>query len=134
MLAETQDVLAAMEGSGAQVLDARSPAEFTGDSTHGLPRGGHIPGAINVPFGDCLLADGSRRYLPAQQLRALLQARGVDLARPAIVMCLAGVRASLLQSALHDAGAPLGSVRLYDGSMIAWQQADTQLPLVMGLK
>jgi thiosulfate/3-mercaptopyruvate sulfurtransferase len=137
LLADTLDVVAALEdcsGAGDQVLDARSPAEFCGDATHGLPRGGHVPGALSVPFAECLSSDGARRYLPREALRALLQARGVDLSRPTIVMCLAGVRASVLVGALHAAGAPLQGVRLYDGSMAAWQQEEPRLPLVLGTK
>ena len=128
LLARAQDVLAALHtAGGAQLLDARSPAEFCGASAHGLPRAGHIPGAINVPFADCL-APGTRRYLPQPELQAVLSARGVDLGRPAIVLCLAGVRASVLLMALHAAGAPSAGVRLYDGSMAEWSQ-DPSLPI-----
>ena len=139
LLASTEDVLEAVGGGargggGAQVLDARSPAEFCGEAVHGLGmRPGHIPGALNVPFAECLSAGGERTYLPQAQLRAALQARGVDLARPAILMCLAGVRASVLHSALVAAGAPLAGLRLYDGSMAAWQQ-EPSLPLAVGPK
>ena len=144
LLASTQDVLELVGGGrsggggggggGPQLLDARSPAEFSGEAVHGEGmRPGHIPGALNVPFAECLSADGTRRYLPPEQLRAVLRARGVDLARPAILMCLAGVRASVLHNALLAAGAPLAGLRLYDGSMAAWQQ-ERSLPLELGPK
>ena len=133
LLAQRQDVLAALAagpGAGAQVLDARSEGEYSGAATHGLPRAGHIPGAISIPFTDCFApsAPAARQYRGRAAMRQLLQGRGVDLARPTIVLCLAGVRASCLQNALHIAGASPGSSRLYDGSMAEWA-LDPSLPM-----
>ncbi len=128
MLAASADVLAAINTTGgAQVLDARSPAEFSGDSSHGLPRCGHIPGAINIPFTECLSLP-TRRFKAPSELRELFSSRGVDLSRPSITLCLAGVRATVLQRALGLAGAPSASQRLYDGSMAEWA-SNPNLPM-----
>ena len=110
-----------------QVIDARTPAEFSGADARGLPRLGHIPGAINVPF-QALLQRGV--FLPAAELRAAFEARGVDLARPSIVMCLAGVRAAVVAVGVAAAGGS-GGVAVYEGSAQEWAE-DPALPVVQG--
>lgn len=109
---------AAATSGGAQIIDCRSPAEFSGADTKGFPRGGHIPRAISVPWG-AVVSPGSREFLSGGSLRAHFESKGVDLARPAIVLCLAGVRASAVFAALQAAGGT-GGVTLYEGSMAEW--------------
>ena len=131
LLVGTAEMLAASRGGGGalvpQIIDARTPAEFLGEDARGLPRLGHIPGAINVPF-QALLQRGA--FLPAAELRAALEARGVDLERPTIVMCLAGVRAAAAAVGVAAAGGS-GSVAVYEGSAQEWAE-DPALPLVQG--
>ena len=130
MLALRDDVLLA-QGSGCsacQIIDARSPAEFAGADARGLPRVGHVPGAINVPHA-ALLHPGTRRFLPAEELQRLFAARGVDLARPSIVLCLAGVRAAVAAVGVQAAGGG-GEVRGYGGSMPEWAE-DERLPMTV---
>jgi thiosulfate/3-mercaptopyruvate sulfurtransferase len=128
LLVGTAEVLAASKGGAAapQIIDARTPAEFAGADARGLPRVGHVPGAVNVPF-QALLQRGA--FLPAADLRAALQARGVDVARPAIVMCLAGVRAAVVAAGVVAAGGE--HVAVYEGSAQEWA-ADPSLPIVEG--
>lgn len=128
MLASTDEVLAAVDGRGPQLIDCRTPLEYSGDDLRGLPRGGHPPGALNVPHAEFLAPDG--RYKDAAALRAVFAARGVDLARPSIVYCLAGVRASVGVLALAIA-APGARVQNYDGSMAEWLSSPS-LPAVKG--
>jgi len=106
-----------------QVLDARPTGRFRGDAPEpraGL-RGGHMPGAISLPFAS-LIENGS--LLPATRLRALFEGAGVDLGRPIVTTCGSGVSASVLALALARLGR--ADVAVYDGSWSEWgAQTDT---------
>ncbi|MBS0408708.1 MAG: 3-mercaptopyruvate sulfurtransferase, partial [Proteobacteria bacterium] len=82
------DQVRAALGSGAeQVVDARPSARFTGEAAEpraGL-RGGHMPGARNVPFGALVTGDGT--LAPPADIKAAFEAAGVDLARPIVTSC-----------------------------------------------
>jgi thiosulfate/3-mercaptopyruvate sulfurtransferase len=125
--------LPAMRGiaaaGGAQIVDARPGARFRGEAPEpraGL-RGGHMPGARNLPFGDLLNADGTMK--PATELAAAFAAAGVDLSEPIVTTCGSGVSASLLALALARLGRE--DVAVYDGSWTEWGgRPDT--PVVTG--
>jgi thiosulfate/3-mercaptopyruvate sulfurtransferase len=107
-----------LESHAEQLVDARSAARFRGEAPEpraGL-RGGHMPGACNVPFGDVVSPDGTLK--PAEQLRAAFEAAGVDLARPIVTSCGSGVSASVLALALARIGRE--DVAVYDGSWTEW--------------
>lgn len=114
--------------NGAQIADARSPARFFArepEPRSGL-RGGHMPGAHNVPAGT--LAENGR-LLPLDRLRETLMAAGLDLAQPTITSCGSGITAAVIALALESLGAE--GTRLYDGSWTEWGgQPDT--PVVTG--
>jgi thiosulfate/3-mercaptopyruvate sulfurtransferase len=111
-------VRAALDSQAAQVVDARPAARFRGETPEPRPglRGGHMPGACNVPFGDLINPDGTMKSPDA--LRAAFQAAGVDLARPIVTSCGSGVSASLLALALARLGRE--DVAVYDGSWAEW--------------
>jgi thiosulfate/3-mercaptopyruvate sulfurtransferase len=113
----TQVAAAAKLGDHA-IIDARSPGRFSGDEPEpraGL-RSGHIPGAVNVHYRTLLLDDGTMKS-PAD-LRAVFQAAGVDLKKPAITSCGSGVTAAILSLALERIGKR--DHALYDGSWAEW--------------
>ena len=110
-----RDGLAAALEAGAQLLDARKRIEYTGEETHAR-RGGHIPGALNVPYRSLLAPDGS--FLPPDELRALLEGLGVDLSRQAVAYCNGAVSATAVAYAIELAGGPRPV--LYDGSWNEW--------------
>ena len=91
-------MIAAVEAQAPQLVDVRSPAEFTGEiiSPPGLPetaqRGGHIPGAINVPWARAVNEDGTFRG--ADELREIYGGAGVSEGDPAIAYCRIGERSS----------------------------------------
>lgn len=119
----------ALENGSAQVVDARSAARFRAEAPEpraGL-RGGHMPGACNVPFGDLVLPDGTMK--PAAELRVAFEQASVDLATPIVTTCGSGVSASVLALALARLGRE--DVAVYDGSWTEWGgRADT--PVVTG--
>jgi thiosulfate/3-mercaptopyruvate sulfurtransferase len=119
--------LKAVDAAGASLLDARTPAEFAGETLAGQKRGGHIPGARLVPARSLYGAGG--RYVDAEDLKRLA---GLERQAPAgserpITYCTGGVRSALLAVLLE---ARLGVVAAnYDGSLWEWS-ADPSLPLV----
>lgn len=101
---------------GANLLDTRSPEEFAGERVLGDDPPGRIPGARNVPWLDFVRREGTL-LAPPDEVRRLLEAAGLDPARPTIVYCRSGVRASVAVAALRQAGC---EARLYDGSWLDW--------------
>ncbi|OGS57294.1 MAG: 3-mercaptopyruvate sulfurtransferase [Erythrobacter sp. RIFCSPHIGHO2_12_FULL_63_10] len=112
------DMLANIAHGSEQVLDARDHGRFSGvvvDTVHNLP-GGHIPGSCNLPFATLLREDGT--FKPLDELRAALEAAGIDLDRPIVTSCGSGVTACVLLFALHLVGRE--DTALYDGSWLDW--------------
>lgn len=101
-----------------QILDARAPERFRGEVPEpraGL-RSGHIPNALNVPFGTLLNANGTMK--DDDGLRAALAEAGVDMSKPAITSCGSGVTAAIISLALERLGHKRHA--LYDGSWTEW--------------
>lgn len=113
----------------AEIIDARSAARFKGEAPEPRPglRPGHIPGSKNVPFATMLHGDGTMKSLP--ELRAVFEAAGVDLKKPAITTCGSGVSAAILSLALERLGHR--NHALYDGSWAEWGMYD-DLPVERG--
>ena len=112
------DVRARLADGAAQVVDVRAADRFAGRVPEPRPgmRSGHMPGAVNLPFGELLQPDGTA--LPEAELRARLARAGVDPARPTIATCGSGVTACNLLLHLERLGAP--DAALYDGSWSEW--------------
>jgi thiosulfate/3-mercaptopyruvate sulfurtransferase len=110
------DVMAIVKDHSAQLVDARSAARFRAEEPEPRAgvRGGHMPGAINVPWRAVLNADGTLKA-PAG-LRATFQ--DVKLDAPIVTTCGSGISAAILKLALDEIGA--ASVALYDGSWTEW--------------
>ncbi|MGA8026503.1 MAG: sulfurtransferase [Bryobacteraceae bacterium] len=113
----------AVRNRAAALIDVRSPQEFTGEilAPPGLPetcqRGGHIPGARNVPWGKACNEDGT--FKSFDQLKALYGGEGVDGSRPTIAYCRIGERSSHTWFVLkYLLGLP--NVVNYDGSWTEW--------------
>ncbi len=102
----------------AEIIDARGAARFRGEVPEPRPglRAGHIPGAKNVPYSALLNSNGTMK--DTAQLKAVFEAAGVDLERPAITSCGSGVTAAVLSLALERLGHR--NHALYDGSWAEW--------------
>jgi thiosulfate/3-mercaptopyruvate sulfurtransferase len=102
----------------AEIIDARSAARFKGEAPEPRPglRSGHIPGSKNVPYASLLNPDGTMK--PVADLRAVFEAAGVNLSKPAITSCGSGVTAAILSLALERMGHK--NHALYDGSWAEW--------------
>jgi thiosulfate/3-mercaptopyruvate sulfurtransferase len=102
------------------LVDVRSPREFSGEllapenlPQEGAQRGGHIPGAANIPWGENCRPDGT--FKSADELTALYKAKGITPDRETVAYCRIGERSSLTWFVLTELlGYP--KVRNYDGS------------------
>ncbi len=118
------EVRAELGKAGAVLVDVRSPKEFSGEllapenlPQEGAQRGGHIPGAKNIPWAQAVREDGT--FKPVDELRELYATKGVTPDKEVIAYCRIGERSShtwfVLQYLL---GYP--NVRNYDGSWTEW--------------
>ena len=109
-----------------QVLDTRSDGEWDGTNARGNARVGRVPGAHHLEWLNFVAKDDSRRFLPAGELRGLLQSAGISHEKPVITYCQGGIRAAHAAFVLHLLG--YNDVRVYDGSMRDWaNRQDTPL-------
>lgn len=100
---------------GVVIVDARAGERYRGEAEPMDPRAGHIPGAVSVPAGGNLGADG--RFLPAAALRARFEAAGITERSDVIAYCGSGVTAAHQLAALEVAGF---SGALFAGSWSQW--------------
>ena len=125
----TADLVAGLAADRFQVIDARAPARFSGESEPIDPVAGHIPGAINLPLQGNLDADG--RFLPPGQLRARFTAALGDRPSATVVhSCGSGVNACHNLLAMEAAG--LTGSHLYAGSWSEWIR-DPRRPVARGV-
>lgn len=106
------------------LVDVRSPQEYTGELLHmanypqeGAMRGGHIPGAANIPWSKAVREDGT--FKSEDELRQLYQPQGITSDAQVIAYCRIGERSSHTWFVLkYLLGYP--NVKNYDGSWTEW--------------
>jgi thiosulfate/3-mercaptopyruvate sulfurtransferase len=111
-------------GDGKPLVDVRSPGEYSGELLHmpdypqeGALRGGHIPGAANIPWARAVADDGT--FKTAAELKDLYEGQGITPDKDVVVYCRIGERSSHTWFVLHELlGYP--KVRNYDGSWTEW--------------
>jgi thiosulfate/3-mercaptopyruvate sulfurtransferase len=122
-----EDVLGKLDEVKSQKLalvDVRGPKEFSGEITappeypnEAAQRGGHIPGAANIPWSQAVRDDGT--FKSREELEELYRAKGVTADKPVITYCRIGERSSHTWFVLrYLLGFP--DVRNYDGSWSEW--------------
>jgi thiosulfate/3-mercaptopyruvate sulfurtransferase len=110
--------------TGHPLVDVRSPQEYSGELLHmpgypqeGALRGGHIPGAKNIPWAKAAREDGT--FKSADELQALYEAQGITKGKNVVAYCRIGERSSHTWFVLtYLLGYP--RVRNYDGSWTEW--------------
>ncbi|MQA14010.1 MAG: sulfurtransferase [Pseudonocardiaceae bacterium] len=127
------DVLAHL---GKPMVDVRSPGEYSGELLHmpdypqeGAVRGGHIPGAANVPWAKAAAEDGT--FKPRDELEKLYQGEaGLSPQDQVVAYCRIGERSSHTWFVLtHLLGYP--NVRNYEGSWTEWGNT-VRVPIAAG--
>jgi thiosulfate/3-mercaptopyruvate sulfurtransferase len=115
--------------AGLPILDARPAPRFRAEAPEpraGL-RGGHMPGARNVPFGTLINENGELRS--RAELSDIFKTAGVDVSQSAVCSCGSGVTATVIALALARLGK--WDAAVYDGSWTEWGgRQDT--PVVTG--
>jgi thiosulfate/3-mercaptopyruvate sulfurtransferase len=109
---------------GGTLVDVRSPAEYRGELLHmadypqeGALRGGHIPGARNIPWAKAVNEDGT--FKSTDELRKLYESEGITPDKEIVAYCRIGERSSHTWYVLtYLLGYP--NVRNYDGSWTEW--------------
>lgn len=123
LLREFEQVKANIDTAREQLVDARAAGRFNGVDPELWPvkKGGHVPGSINLPFLD-LIDERERTLKPAADVKARVEAAGIDMAKPVIATCGSGVTACVVAFALHLLGHK--DVSVYDGSWAEWGNRD----------
>jgi len=122
--ARRDHIFAVLEGQrNAHLVDVRSPDEFTGKviappgMTETAQRGGHVPGAANIPWAQAVLEDGT--FKTADALRQLYGGKGVSGEKEVIAYCRIGERSAHTWFVLRYL-LGFSRVRNYDGSWTEW--------------
>jgi thiosulfate/3-mercaptopyruvate sulfurtransferase len=113
--------------SNLELVDVRSPAEYSGEllapehlPQEGAQRGGHIPGAANVPWATAVAEDGT--FKSADELSQIYGGKGISGDKEIVAYCRIGERSSHTWFVLSELlGYP--NVRNYDGSWTEWGSA-----------
>jgi thiosulfate/3-mercaptopyruvate sulfurtransferase len=117
-------VLASVNAGNVALVDVRSPDEYSGKllsppnmPQEGSQRGGHIPGAASIPWGQAVSEDGT--FKSADDLQALYGGKGIDGNKDTVAYCRIGERSSHTWFVLTQL---LGynNVSNYDGSWTEW--------------
>jgi thiosulfate/3-mercaptopyruvate sulfurtransferase len=125
----TKEVVERVKGGGVQSVDARTPKEYAGDEIRAIRiRGGHVVGAVNIPYEQNWQDPATAAKLGAKQVKTrdgmalksqdrlkALYAK-LDPAKETIVYCQSGVRASETAAVLRDGG--FGNVKVYEPSWL----------------
>lgn len=118
-----EQMKANLASGGEQVIDARGPGKFDGSQEDVFPfkRRGHIPNAVNIPWGD-LVDPETGTFLAPDALAARFAKAGIDLQRPIATTCASGITSCMIALALYLIGHPTAAV--YDGSWAEWSIAE----------
>lgn len=100
------------------IADARSLEEYAGKEVQGIPRPGHIPSAISVPWNTFLKPDATVKDLDV--IKTNLEDKGLHESHEVICYCTGGVRSAWLYFVLRLAG--YSKVRNYPGSWWEWSR------------
>ena len=125
LIATSQWVAEHLKNPKVRLVDARTPAEYRGEKVLG-PRGGRIPGAVNIEWTRMIESGEVHTFLDAAALGKIFTDAGVTPDQEVVPYCQMGIRAAEIYFALRLLGYP--HVRLYDGSWEDWS-AVPELPV-----
>ena len=118
------EMMEVVKTGSSLIVDARANSRWLGVEAETRPgvASGRIPGSINVPFRQLLEEEDMTKFKPVEELKAVFETHGVDLAGPSPIVntCGSGVTAATAAFAMHLCGRPMESVPVYDGSWAEW--------------
>ncbi|HJT86171.1 MAG TPA: sulfurtransferase [Nitrososphaeraceae archaeon] len=124
LLGNVKDALVSRRSFQLSLVDVRSRPEYKGEitappeyPTEGAQRGGHIPGAVNIPWSQVISEDGTFKSL--EEISKIYEKKGVTKDKDIITYCRIGERSSHTWFVLkYLLGYP--NVKNYDGSWTEW--------------
>jgi 3-mercaptopyruvate sulfurtransferase SseA len=106
------------------IVDSRTDEEYNGWQLYGEARGGHIPGAVQIPYEWFFNPD--KTVLDYNDLKTMFESRGITRNKKVTAYCTLGIRSGFVYFLYRLMGYPKASN--YDGSMVEWA-ADDSLPM-----
>ncbi len=117
--ATAQDILAMLGQRDVTLIDAREPAQYTGEIVRGHGRPGHIPGALNIPREE-LIDPVTGTFRSNVELNQVFSSAGVTPQEHVVAYCNGGVAATTILFSLAMLGYP--KLTNYDGSWNEWSR------------
>lgn len=102
------------------IIDTREKDEYLGATKFGEARGGHIKGAVNIPFNSFLEKDGTLK--DSEAIKKILRSKGIKTTDKIVTYCTAGIRSAHMQVVLEELGY---NARNYDASFYRWAALKT---------
>jgi thiosulfate/3-mercaptopyruvate sulfurtransferase len=112
-----QDILAMLGQRDVTLIDAREPAQYSGEIVRGHGRPGHIPGALNIPREE-LIDPVTGTFRSNVELNQVFSSAGVTPQEHVVAYCNGGVAATTILFSLAMLGYP--KLTNYDGSWNEW--------------
>ncbi len=114
---DADSILQKLDNNTTALLDARSPAEYSGQKKFAA-KAGHIPGAINYEWSEAMDKNRNMRLLPDEQIQRRLDALGFSQDKEIICYCQSHHRSAYVWAVLKQLG--YGNVKGYPGSWSDW--------------
>lgn len=111
---ETQELISKL--GEVTIIDVRAEDEYKGATKFGEARGGHLPGAINLPFNQFLNEDGTLKT--AQEIQTILDKNEIKKEDEIVTYCTVGIRSAHMQIVLDMLG--YENARNYAASFYTW--------------
>lgn len=99
-----------------KIIDTRDVSEYNGATKYGEKRGGHLPGAINIPWTQVFNSDGT--FKSQKDLEALFSSKGINKNDEIVTYCTKGIRSGHMAIVLRMAG--YDKAKNYDASFYEW--------------
>ena len=121
LIVNYKEVLDNLLNNKYQIIDARSPDRFSGNSEEPRPgmKSGHIPKSKNLYFND-LIDPSTKKFIKKKEIENLIKKLGIDIKKDIICSCGSGVTACILKFALELLNENK-SIKIYDGSWSEWE-------------
>lgn len=122
------------DGDSSTIVDVRAKERYLGQAEEpsGVPRLGHMPGALNLPFTDLLDPNDVTKFKPADQMLKLMKDAGIEIQseKKLVISCGSGATACALAAAVEVCGRNPADTLVYDGSWAEWGRGEEDAPIV----